>query len=837
MQSLTPSSAPPKDAPPTLTAAPSLDAVSFETVLLNFWIESAFDVAKKAFGTDKLQTELTSLTERHVLRHIRNVLKDTDGELVEAVVANISTVSLLYPWQNDTILATHTVTGAVRFYPSEQGPPRNEGVNAMVHNSFRSRGLLRFLIDFGEATDETLQQVYAIHVGLPSDVLPTVATTTKTDSDKTTTAEQDKSLKSKMKDEMEDWVGLVDWGNWEALSFILFVSISGFLFLLCSTCIFGIGCRRRRRIRREKMFAEIHGTNSSTDTEALTPATEHEKDSEKPNGNSQTTLPEKDPYDAYFTHPVVTVGYPLLSGSMDAHDAAMEQCSLADGTVDAIVLSRMKNHDIDDDMASSLSNGSVGRSDVTSVYSYIENKSMMLDDDPNFSFGAAIATNPTGSADDDISTGWSVPGVNTTGMSYAYGLDTNMGLTSRVSPETPTKDDMANPSDTSLRGVSTSASTHEGSNLLIFCDGTADDSLSLINDSVILSALDNFNDDFDNGPTIPSIGEKMTTNSRVAAVVANLEAKLDSSTDSQMAKSLEGKGKSLNYSGITDARTPPNDKTSSQPDRRSPSSSVVSRRVSDEGDRSAAESVSLASYTAAPYKNDRKSIMPKAEVETEPTVVLDTIDKAGHANPTLGKPSSMPPKARAQSDGLTPANDADSEDVAQQKSRGRSVSPVKAVARPSWGVPKPSSDAIPPRNRSQYLHQQQVESTAKALAFWNKSSSGRSSKASQQALNALNTPSKFPDFSPPFTESRASPYHRSPEPDIVNQSYQESESDIQSICSYDDRSQFSFAKRSVAPDSSHHNALGNNTTSLLGSRLPSSSMDGSEEYNLQSANQ
>jgi hypothetical protein len=838
--------------PTTSPVAKTTYNVSFDTILLNFMIQSPIKPTTNAYARESLHAELRAVTERHALRYVRSELKDTTETMVEAVSANVSSVSLLAPWFNGTVVATHTVSGIVIFGPNH-GPPRAQAINNIVHGAFRDVALLAYLRELGAANDTTLRKITAVYMGLPSDILPTVATT---DAQSDASSSSSRSIRSKMKHFFSDWVHRVEWGDWQDRNFIIFfVTTTTFALWVCGLCTF-CACRRRRRRRHKRgegSFTELHDKSKSTDTEPQSPAPTQHHDEPTPN-DSATPAPESPllvanddgtnynfPYYEEAPPPSTPPsangkeGESMLRESMDSMiEAAFDQSSLTHRSVDAVMMSRMKNV-MEDDMESSLSNGSVGRSETTSVYSYIDTKSAISEDEPNYSFGVAVATNLT-NMEDDQSSSWSVPGVSMT-ISDMKGLDLHKGPAPSPPPRTPVETPQKLEHSSSSRGTgrmvsATAASTPEASNLMIFCDGNkSDDSVSLINDSVIVSAIDNLYDDFPGSRHLMSSKtEAMTTNSRVAAVVASLEAKLDGSPESQLSKNLVNYGmpKSPSSSGRSEQKeSPVSEATDTKPDSRSPSGSISSQRVSDEEDRSSVGSVSLASYAAPAYKRERAAHQPIPEqAEVSATVVNDTV-------------ATKPPVHRSQSTGVS----SDVPNVprpSKEHQRGRSASPAKYPLRSSgfkssWGGVKPSGSfsAESDHRSNDVLFQQQQESTAKALAFWNKSS-GKSSRASKMVLDEERSPGDSSPSQHSPTETLIS-LVRSPAA-AAEEYYQESESDIQSICSYDDRSLFSFAKSRHDAESQH--SLGVYPTysaqpqSLLGTqRLPSTSMDGSEDYN------
>ena len=87
--------------PPTVEGIVYLPAegayeVTFDTILINFFVQTTLETAMDAFmNRDSSElSELTSLTATHILEHLRFKMKDYGNTLVLSVATNFSSLSI-----------------------------------------------------------------------------------------------------------------------------------------------------------------------------------------------------------------------------------------------------------------------------------------------------------------------------------------------------------------------------------------------------------------------------------------------------------------------------------------------------------------------------------------------------------------------------------------------------------------------------------------------------------------------------------------------------------------------------------------------------------------------
>jgi hypothetical protein len=665
------------------------------------------------------------------------------------------------------------------------------------------------LMDLRVASHPTLKRIYSVYEGWTSDVVPTQTTTTPpiTDAATTTTASTGKDT-------------LVQWGDWNDMYFIIVVAAGGAAvlgcFLVLLICCY---CLRRQR-KREQAFMRIQHTKS-TSTELISP-TFSDKTTPK-NSNSTNSSVLKNNKGGGLPFPAAVDRQP--STTSETVDAIIEQqSSTTNRSADAVMNGRMENHENDDDdLESSLSNGSHDRSEVASIYSYIDSKSILSEDDHCYSVGGALMYNPHIPGDDQ-STNWSIANGNMNGVGGANLTSDNNNMShllqEPISPSTPEKSD--NSAGSLDRVVATAASSPEGENIMIFCDGaTDDDTLSMISDSMLATTLDYSNDNYGRAQ------------SHVAVAVANLEARAAGSTPKSSRAAFGHEGIERNNISIVGFAV----SDANKPDASLQAASSASEVGGGEVDQSFADSsVSLTAYMEAPYANERVSNQTHSEKLINGSIASS--DSGAQMPPqesTSMRPSTVRSRTTSRS-GESATSIGNNGTESDSLHSGRSSSPPRApqasfVLRSSsfksWAVPvsKSSTDEDSSKVETKASRTQLQANSTKGGRFAIKSS--RISKASQLVLNSVSSPSgsqKENQTAPMVTQSTAlSNYPLQSLLPTVDQ-YQESESDIQSICSNDDHSLFSFAKSENGPLSRQaargSTALTEQERSLLGAHRP-----------------
>jgi hypothetical protein len=368
---------------------------------------------------------------------------------------------------------------------------------------------------------------------------------------------------------------------------------------------------------------------------------------------------------------------------------------------------------------------------------------------------------------------WSVAGRNTLG---GTGTLTNTSAEHADIYQTPQRSNSAQP-ETNLSGM-LSENSPTNDHVVIFCDSNVeDDSVSLINDSLLQNTTIDNNEAL--GEKFPHPGglmllpskhsnkEGMSTNARVAAVVAKLEGKtlLSDSFSSHTTQTERTTNRNGNEEGV----------------RMKGSGSRC--EGTEEGDPSSEESVELSSYAAMPYQADREA----AALATQKA--KETTSKPPMANrPQSARQNGKSARGKASFFRSTSASTAE-----------------KHAVRPSnsWEIPAGEST-------NEKDHKVAVVEERKK-GFWARTQANRNSKATQMVLGSVSSPSndniqKAVNVASP-TETFVSPAVSSPPNEITQNNflpvqqiklfepYEESESDIQSICTFDDdRSYFSFVK-------------------------------------------
>ena len=380
--------------------------------------------------------------------------------------------------------------------------------------------------------------------------------------------------------------------------------------------------------------------------------------------------------------------------------------------------------------------------------------------------------NPHIPGDDQHSVNWSVAGRNTVG---GAGTILNTSSEHAAIYHTPQRSNSAHPG-TNLSGMLSENSPTQD-DVVIFCDsGIEDDSVSLINDSLIQNTTIDHTEQqseqfMHHGgimllPSKHSNKEAMSTNARVAAVVAKLNGNtLLSDSFSSHTTQTE---RTTNRNGDEDGG------------RMKGSDSRC--EGTEEGDPSSEGSVALSSYVTRPYQSDRQT-----------AAAIQNAKVSNSKPPIANRPQSARQTGKS---------------VRGKSSFFRSTSTGSAetsVVRPS------NSWEIPTGESTNEKDHKVAASEERKKGFWARTQANRNSKATQMVLGGVSSP--FNDGGPKTatvtspTETFVSPVASSPSHDNIKnnflpvqqinlfEQYEESESDIQSICTFDDdRSYFTFVK-------------------------------------------
>ena len=730
--------------PPTVEGIVYLPAegayvVTFDTILINYFVQTTLQTAMDAFMNrdSNVWAQLNIITANHILEHLRYKLKDYDNSLVLSVATNFSSLSIQEPWSNETILVSETLTGNVVIH-KDYGMPRRDGTTNLVKESFEVESSMQsYLSSLHLASEPTLHLISDLYLGLPSEVIDTTTTTTP-DELPTDTSSQNSEEKDNF---MRDIGKKIEWGDWSNTYFITFVAIvGGVIFMLFSTIILCYWLRKR--VRRRQELKDLKSKSSDEMTNDILSPTSNESTENTSNAALR----------------VIALSPSKTTPMEDSNSKSSEDVHLAEAPKSFYPNGRYveaEQSEDDDDIQSD-------------VYSYIDTNTI---DDHCYSVAGALMYNPHIPGDDQHSVNWSVAGRNTVG---GAGNLLNMSGEHTDIYQTPQRTNSAQP-ETNLSGM-LSENSPTNDDVVIFCDsGVEDDSVSLINDSLLQNTtLDHTEQQAEQYvhrggvmllPSKHSNKEAMSTNARVAAVVAKLEGKtlLSESFSSQTTQTERTTNRNDNEEG----------------GRMKGAGSRC--EGTEEGDPSSEESVALSSYVARPYQTDRQAAATQIAKETNSKPPIASRPQSARLNgkSARGKSSFF----RSTSTGSSETN----------------------VVRPnnSWEIPAGES--------TNEKDNKVAASDERKKGFWARTQSNRNSKATQMVLGDASSPCN--DSAPKTTavtsptETFVSPVASSPSNNDNNinflpvqqiklfEQYEESESDIQSICTFDDdRSYFSFVK-------------------------------------------
>lgn len=717
--------------------------VTFDTILINFFVLTSLESATDVFMTrdSNIWVELNAITANHILEHLRFKMDDYDKSLILSVSTNFSSLAIQEPWNNQTILVSETLTGSVIIH-DDYGMPRRDSTTNMVKESFVSeRSMQIYLASLHVASEPTLHRISNLYLGLPSEVIETTTTITPN--------ELSPDASSQNSDEKDNFVKdlgkNIEWGDWSNTYFVIFVAIvGGVIFMLFSTIILCYCFRRRVRRRQEEKDENLKSKGSDeTSNEIASPAS-----NESTENTDNTTLR------------VIAFSPSKTTPMEDSNSKSSEDAQhLAEAPKPFHPNGRYivaDQSEYDDDIQSD-------------VYSYIDTNTV---DDHCYSVAGALMYNPHIPGDDQHSVNWSVAG-RTTGVGVGALLNTSVENGDIY--QTPQRTNTTQP-DTNLSGM-LSENSPTNDNVVIFCDsGVEDDSVSLINDSLLQNTTIDHTEHqaeqyMNHGslmllPSKHSNKEAMSTNARVAAVVAKLEGKTLLSDS---------------FSSHTTQTERTTNKNSNEEEVRIRGSGSRCEGT-EEGDPSSEESVALSSYVAAkPYQSDRQAATTRNTIETKSKPPLASRPQSARqtGKSVRGKSSFFRSTSTgtAESNALRPSN--------------------------SWEIPTGES--------TNEKDNKPAASEERKKGFWARTQASRNSKATQLALGNASSPSN--DSAPKTavvtspTETFVSPVASSPTNNINDnaflpvqqiklfEQYEESESDIQSICTFDDdRSYFSFVK-------------------------------------------
>lgn len=416
--------------------------------------------------------ELRRITSDHILSNVRAWAHEPD--LVVAVRTEFVTVAELSPWKNETFVSSQAVSGSVQFHVS-YGRPKAEIVNKVVRGSFQNTALLQYLSELKHSPSKVLQSTQSVYVGLPSDIL---GSTTTIDNVKNDAGNTKESVSGSSELE-EDWI---QWGNWSDTDFVVFIvvgvcaTVSFLLYTLCRA--FGFGDARKDVGDKPGIVKHTNSAETQDSPSKNIEIDYPDNDANLANGDSMTAVIEEG-----------KTSFLLGKKNMNV-EAESSECDI---------------------------------SDVTSIYSYIDSRSMLNDlEDHGYSVNDSYNPKILG---DEESGQWSVADNVTTTESIppfnkAYVAITAASLAAKAAEEEKEESQ----SKLSHSVASNSLQGHQNGPM-IFSDNSED--LGEMASSVV-EELDLQTDrDASN-----SNDKSIPTPSHVAAVIATFEAVVKNSQNS-----------------------------------------------------------------------------------------------------------------------------------------------------------------------------------------------------------------------------------------------------------------------------------------------------------------
>ena len=702
-------------------------AVVFNTIYLNLFLTASKGNAQQVVENASYQEELERIVSDHILKHVRSDV-DTPRLVVECLT-NVKTVSTLAPWGNATIVSSDSVEGTVQFHKN-YGKPRAEAINNIVQEAFTGAALDRFLSELRRSSDVVLMLTDSIHVGLPSNILPS-----------TTTANSGAL-------EEEEWMS---WGDFSDPDFVILVSVAGAT-VLAAFFYFVWHCCFKGRVRK--------------------PA--NPKSSLSPNSKATETSPLSP------------------TSSSDSDKTTTEQLELGcqvENSMVAVIDEDGKTTECENDNDLEYLRGDI--SEVTSVYSYFESKSIVEMEDQTYSVVDTYNPHISG---DEASGEWSLSVAENTLVQSAAAARSRPSWTPAVASSgkdlktAPTEPEAAPVKTESVTGTPTSKTARSIGNSPagphIFSDNsedTGDMESSIVREDVAETA-----------EALPP----RPTKSLVASVVATFE------------KAAQSK---------TSGPSSPAKSESSFPDRiessimmLAPDSPKAAPESSDGVNENQATPPSpTGSFSKKPVECPMVTKLAPGSNKS-PT---SNLTSSGHSDDKQGSNSSVPTTISVQnsdnSDGSKRSNQATSSFILRSMSvdQADNLVPPASIIRVS-GV----KDEKPPAGsyimRAKSWGNRPYSTPSSAATRFNKNDNGGPASAKLQAENgsaaskkgfpfkglgaskatqkALSSAGGIPNELPAI--------HSNPSTLSENQSnsIHESDSDIQSLCSFDNTSMFSF---------------------------------------------
>lgn len=704
----------------------------------------------------------------------------------------------------------------MQFQSAVLGPPQPSAVQTMVEDCFREPIAVRGYVQSLQVDpDRILQRTKAVSLGLLATASSTTTDTTAT----STTTTDDNGAASSSEQPKPESSRLVQWGDWNNLNFLVFVSVVGGVLLLWVLAASCDACRKRRQKRRDQAGFALVSHKKSGETEAIPSPTS----TDDHNDPSFTKVGDKQKR-------TISLHKASSSAASETVDAILEQSSQADScSVGAVMKPRM----IDDSRAEyEGENSSLSASEAASIYSYIQS-TVWGEEDNCYSVAdgsALMHYNPhIPGVDEPSTTNWSVADGDVTTLTLENDYENVQLLPATTTTATPDE------GKTSLEGsLSRIKSTGGGavrsqnsngdnglfttdgpSEVMIFCDGgTDEDTMSLISESMIVTALDYGHD-------------------RGFPV-----RKLSAAAGSQMTN----KQQSDHRDGSVNASSNANNL-----DYSFAAQSTSSQLLGDEVNQSFADSsVSLTSYQVTPYAKERvlDPIDPdpmEAAPSQSATLVSALIE--GNGNNRNGaaagseelslEETQLPFRTRSRTTNSSvetgTSTNGDSSNLGGSRSSSSHKPPLSSFVLRSTSFKKPQGGAAPVQPVGVSNSKENNDDTNNITGFLTRSA--RISKASQVALHSgsssRDSSSQRQSQASMATEIQGTVRsHFTLQSQVIStvEQDQESESDIQSICSNDDHSLFSFASKverlsnhaAASPASRGSTFLSQQERSLLG---------------------